>query len=72
MQQRLIYHSENGDTWWLCRADGGRVFVLHEANIPSGGTATEIEVGEFLGAGRMGPEHQALLNTIGDLAKPES
>jgi hypothetical protein len=38
--EREIYHSENGDRWWLCR-DDGRVFVLHKANDSSGGTVTK-------------------------------
>jgi hypothetical protein len=71
MKQRRIYRSENGDTWWLCRADG-RVFIIHEANIPSGGRITEIEIGEFLGNGKMGPEHQALLHVIGKLTELEA
>jgi hypothetical protein len=37
--QREIYHSENGDRWRLCRDDDGRIFVLHKANVSSGGTA---------------------------------
>ncbi len=65
--QREIYHSENGDRWLLCRDDDGRVFVLHKANLSSGGTATEIELGEFLGRGKAGPEHQALARLIGSL-----
>ena len=48
--QREIYHSENGDRWLLCRDDDGRVFVLHKANLSSGGTATKIELGDFLGS----------------------
>jgi hypothetical protein len=71
MNQRRIYSSENGDTWWLCRADGGRAFDLHEANLPSGGKVTQIEIGDFLGAGRVGPEHQALLKLVGEIAEPE-
>ena len=58
-QQREIYHSENGDRWLLCRDDGGQVFVLHEANLSSGGKRTKIELGDFLGRGKAGPEHQA-------------
>ena len=65
--QREIYHSENGDRWLLCRDDDGRVFVLHKANLSSGGTATEIELGDFLGRGKAGPEHQALARLIGSL-----
>ena len=64
-QQREIYHSENGDRWLLCRDDGGRVFVMHEANLSSGGTRTKIELGDFLGRGKAGPEHHALAGLIG-------
>jgi hypothetical protein len=65
--QREIYHSENGDRWLLCRDDDGRIFVLHKANVSSGGTATKIELGDFLGRGKAGPEHQALARLIGGL-----
>jgi hypothetical protein len=65
--QREIYHSENGDRWLLCRDDDGRVFVLHKANVSSGGTATKIELGDFFGRGKAGPEHQALSRLIGSL-----
>jgi hypothetical protein len=67
--QREIYHSENGDRWLLCREDDGRVFVLHKANLASGGTATKIELGDFLGKGKAGPEHQALARLIGSLVE---
>ena len=65
--QREIYRSENGDRWLLCRDDDGRVFVLHKANLSSSGRATEIELGDFLGRGRAGPEHQSLARLIGSL-----
>ena len=65
--QREIYHSENGDRWLLCRDENGRAFVLHKANVSSGGTATEIELGNFLGRGKSSPEHQALARLIGSL-----
>jgi hypothetical protein len=64
---RFIYHSENGDKWFLCRDDDSRVFVLHKANVSSGGTVTKIELGDFLGRGKAGPEHQALASLIGSL-----
>jgi hypothetical protein len=60
--QRKIYVSENGDRWWLCEE------VLHEANLSSGGKSTKIEIGDFLGTGKTGPEHQSLLRLIGELA----
>ena len=68
-RQREIYLSENGDKWLLCRdeEEDGRVFVLHKANVSSGGTATKIELGDFLGRGKAGPEHQALSRLIGRL-----
>jgi hypothetical protein len=65
--QREIYHSENGDRWFLCRNEDGRVFILHKANVSSGGAATQIELGDFLGRGKAGPEHQALTRLIGSL-----
>ena len=65
--EREIYHSENGDRWLLCRGDDGRVFVLHKANLSSGGKATEIELGDFLARGKAGPEHQSLARLIGGL-----
>jgi hypothetical protein len=66
-RQREIYHSENGDKWFLCRDEDGRVFVLHKANVSSGGATTKIELGDFLGIGKAGPEHQALSRLIGKL-----
>jgi hypothetical protein len=69
--QREIYHSENGDRWLLRRDDDGRVLVLHKANVPSGGTVTKIELGDFLGRGKAGPEHQALARLIGSLVEKD-
>jgi hypothetical protein len=65
--QRKIYRSENGDSWWLCREEGGRVYALHEANLSSGGTTTKIEISDFFGSGESGPEHQSLVRLIGEL-----
>ncbi len=60
--RRELYSSPNGDRWFLVREkDSGRVFVSHEANVPSGGKIMSIEIGAFLGSGGEGPEHQALL-----------
>jgi hypothetical protein len=64
---RELYHSSNGDRWHLARdPDNGRVFVRHQANLPSGGHVADIEVGVFLGQGK-GPEQQELLRLIGTL-----
>jgi hypothetical protein len=70
MHQRRIYHSSNGDSWWLTEAEDGRVVVRHEANEASGGKVSEISLGDFLGTGQSGPEHQALLTMIGGLVGP--
>jgi len=65
--RRELYRSPNGDAWFLVRdpADG-KAFVVHEANLPSGGQVSQIEIGAFLQSGA-GPEHQALLRLIGTL-----
>ena len=64
---RELYHSSNGDRWYLARdCDTGRVFVKHDANPPSGGHVTEIEIGAFLTQGN-GPEQQELLRLIATL-----
>jgi hypothetical protein len=67
-EQRELYSSPNGDRWLLSRDPAtGTVFVRHEANVPSGGKLTDIDIGEFLSGGRRNPEHQALLQLIGTL-----
>lgn len=66
---RDIYKSSNGDAWTLVRS-GDRVFVRHQANVPSGGAITDAEITDFLSAGGMGPEKQALLRLIATLVYP--
>lgn len=68
IETRTLYQSANGDRWQLARdVETGRVFVQHEANLPSGGRRTEIEIGAFLGTSQRGPEQQELLRVIGTL-----
>jgi len=70
VEKRELYRSSNGDRWFLAREpETGRLFVRHEANIPSGGQVTDIDIGAFLGEGRQHPEHQALLHMIGTLVE---
>jgi hypothetical protein len=69
-QQRKIYQSENGDSWWLSRGNG-EVYVVHQANLPSGGMVTRIELADMLGGGTKGPEKRALLEMIGALTQCE-
>jgi hypothetical protein len=69
-EQRVLYSSSNGDRWLLRRDPAsGDVFVRHEANVPSGGKRTDIDIGEFLSSGQRNPEHQALLRLIGTLVE---
>jgi len=57
---RQLYRSPNGDTWFLARdPETGLAFVRHQANAPSGGQVTDIELGAFLSASGS-PEHEAL------------
>jgi hypothetical protein len=63
---RELYSSPNGDRWHLSKDESGRVFVLHQANIPSSGQISQIELRDFLARG-CGPEQQALLQMIGTL-----
>ena len=65
-QMRELYSSPNGDRWLLCKDASGRVFVLHQANIASGGQISQIELADFLARG-YGPEQKALLRMIGSL-----
>jgi hypothetical protein len=67
-QTRELYSSPNGDRWYLCKDRSDRVFVLHQANIPSGGQISQVELHDFLSRG-YGPEQQALLQIIGTLVE---
>ena len=69
-EHRELYSSPNGDRWLLQRdPTTGSVFIRHEANVPSGGKRTDIDIGEFLSRGQLNPEHQALLWLIGTLVE---
>jgi len=64
-ETRQLYRSPNGDSWFLVRdPETGSAFVRHQANAPSGGQMTDIELGAFL-SGPGSPEHEALLRLIG-------
>ena len=71
-QKRELYRSPNGDTWFLSGDPAtGTAFVRHEANIPSGGHVTEMDIATFLSSGQRNPEHQALLRLIGTLVESD-
>jgi hypothetical protein len=45
---RQLYRSPNGDSWFLVRDPAtGSAFVRHQANAPSGGQVTDIDLGAF-------------------------
>jgi hypothetical protein len=70
---RELYHSANGDRWYLVRDDESEeVFVTHRPNAASGGQSTDIELGTFFSQTGQGPQHQALLRLIGSLVKGPS
>ena len=72
IQERPLYTSENGDRWSLARdSDRGQIFVRHQPNLPSGGQVSDIELGEFLIRGGLGPEKQELLRLIGSLTETD-
>jgi hypothetical protein len=66
-ESKLLYRSPNGDTWSLAHDPAtGLAFVRHQANAPSGGQVTNLEIGDFL-SGSQHPEQAALLRLIGTL-----
>ena len=70
LKQRELYSSPNGDRWYLVYDSRSRqVFVRHQANAPSGGQTSNIEIGEFLTRSHHGPEHEELLKLIGALVE---
>jgi hypothetical protein len=72
LMQTENYQSENGDRWFLCRDSDTHLYIKQGANLASGGTVTAIELRYFLGPGRAGPEHQALVRLIGSLVEKKS
>jgi hypothetical protein len=69
---RELYRSSNGDRWCLARdTDSGRVFIIHEPNLSSGGRDTAMELGAFLSRDGLGPEKQELLRLIGTLVEED-
>jgi hypothetical protein len=67
----LVRHPRFSQSRWFLARDPetGRLFVRHEANIPSGGQVTDLDIGAFLSGGQRNPEHQALLRLIGPLVE---
>src|SRR5437764_5498194 len=64
-ETRQLYRSPKGDSWFLARdPETGSAFVRHQANAPSGGQVTDIELGVYL-SGPGSPKHEALLRLIG-------
>jgi len=67
---RALYHSSNGDRWFLARdRSSGDVFIIHEPNASSGGQTSRCEIGAFLARGGQNPEHKELLRLIATLVE---
>ena len=65
---REFASSSNGDRWFLGRDEAtGIAHVVHQANQPSGGAESHIELGVFLNRGPSAPEMLGLLKLIGSL-----
>ncbi len=63
---REFASSSNGDRWFLGRDEAtGIAHVVHQANQPSGGAVSQIELGAFLNRGPSAPEMLGLLKMIG-------
>lgn len=62
--EKFVYQSSNGDTWYLCESPTTQSpAVKHVANPQSGGHISYLDVESFLSGGN-GPEHAALRNLI--------
>jgi hypothetical protein len=72
VQSRKLYHSANGDRWYLAYDSAAGVFIRHEPNRASGGKISDIEIGAFLSQPGQGPEKQELLRLIGTLVTESS
>lgn len=61
--------SSNGDRWYFSVDEGtGERFVVHRGNPSSGGHKTKTSVDAFLTMRPRGPEHDALLALVSELA----
>ena len=61
--------SSNGDRWYFAVDEvTGERFVVHRGNQPSGGHETKTAVDTFLKMRPRGPEHDALLTLVSELA----
>jgi hypothetical protein len=70
LESKELYRNARGDRWLLVREPGSEhVFIRHVPNLASGGQAEHIEVGAFLKAQGLRPEHQELLRLIGTLVE---
>lgn len=70
VELREFHAGENGDRWHLAHeAPSARVFVRHQANLPSGGHVTDLELADFLSGPSDSPERAALTQLIGVLVR---
>jgi hypothetical protein len=67
---RELYRSPNGDAWFL-EESAGSLFVVHQPNMPSGGSRSRLPVEEFLRVSRPSPEREALVRALPDMSASE-
>jgi len=72
VQTKELYHSANGDRWYLACDSAAGVFIRHEPNRASGGKTSNVEIGTFLSQPGQGPEKRELLRLIGTLVTESS
>jgi hypothetical protein len=71
LQNKDTYCSANGDHWWLIRDQASdRVYVRHEAKIPTGWTVTYTDACDFFQQNSDGPEFSALRSML-DSQRPQ-
>ena len=72
VETRELYHSANGDRWYLACDPAAVVFIRHEPNRASGGKISNIEIGTFLSQPGQSPDKQELLRLIATLVTGSS
>ena len=72
VQSKELYHSANGDRWYLAHDSTSGVFIRHVPNLASGGKSSDIQLGAFLSQPGQSPEKQELLRLIATLVAGSS
>lgn len=64
-EERQFYESSNGDRWYLAVGDNQQdPYVMHRANLASGGFETRFDIKEFLERDGAKPEGKCLVDML--------